>query len=100
MERPQVFLRYKPNKGEIPNDVAARNGMVENYQYSMWQKRRMIKHQLQSITMSEGQDPDTFINELCQSKDELVEKGEVINEAILLVIILEGVPDKIHSDQV
>ena len=39
----------------------------------------MMKHQLQSMIMSEGQDSDTFINELCHLKDELVEMGEVIS---------------------
>ena len=43
--------------------------------------------------MSDGQDPDVFINEIYHLRDELVEIGEVINDDSPLDIVLEGLTD-------
>ena len=43
--------------------------------------------------MSDGQDPDVFINEMYHLRDELVEMGEVINDDSLPDIVLEGLTD-------
>ena len=87
------LLRYKPKTGEIPNGKAAWDGMIAKYQNSTRQRRRIMKNQLVSMEMSEGQDPDSFINELYHIRDELVEMGEVINDDSLLDIVLEGITD-------
>ena len=58
------LLRYKPKSGEIPNGKAAWDGMIAKYQTSTRQRRRVLKKQLVSIVMSDGQDPDVFINEI------------------------------------
>ena len=45
------------------------------------------------MVMSDGQDPDVFINEIHHPRDELVETGEVINDDCQLDIVLEGRTD-------
>ena len=42
------------------------------------------------MVMSEGQDPDVFINEVNHLRDELVFMGEVINDDSTLDIVLGG----------
>lgn len=46
------------------------------------------------MEISQGQDPDTFVNELYHIQDELVEMGEVIHDDSLLDIVLEGQTDE------
>ena len=45
------------------------------------------------MVMSDGQDPDVFINEIYDLRDELLEMGEVINDDSLPDIVLEGLTD-------
>ena len=45
------------------------------------------------MVMSDGQDPDVFINEIHHPRDELVETGKVINDDCQLDIVLEGLTD-------
>ena len=45
------------------------------------------------MVMSDGQDPDVFINEIYHLLDELIEMGEVTNDDSLLDIVLEGLSD-------
>ena len=71
------LLRYKPKSGEIPNGKAAWDGMIAKYQNSTRQRRRILKNPLVSMVMSDGQDPDVFINEIYHLRGELVEMGEL-----------------------
>ena len=87
------LLRYKLKSGEIPNGKAAWIGMTAKYQYSTRERRRVLKNQFVSMVMSDGQDPDVFINEIYHLRDELVEIGEVINDDSPLDIVLEGLTD-------
>ena len=43
--------------------------------------------------MTEGQDPDIFINEVNHLRDELVFMGEVIDDDSILDFVLEGLSD-------
>ena len=67
--------------------------MLAKYQNYTHQRRRILKNQLVSSVMSDGQDPDVFINEMYHLRDELVEMGEVINDDSLPDIVLEGLTD-------
>ena len=49
------------------------------------------------MVMSDGQEPDVFINDIDHSRDELVEIGGVINDDSVVDIVLEG---RLSSDQV
>ena len=81
------ILRYKPKSGEIPNGKAAWDCMIAKYQNSTRQWSRILKNQLVSMVMSDGQDLDVFIKEIYQLRDDLVEMGEVINDDSLLCLL-------------
>ena len=44
--------------------------------------------------MTDGQDPDVFINEIYYKRDELGDMGEVFNDDSILDIVLEGLTDE------
>ena len=46
----------------------------------------MLKQQLTHMVMTDGQDPDIFINEVYYLRDELVDMGEVFNDDSILDI--------------
>ena len=44
--------------------------------------------------MTDGQDPDVFINEVYYLRHELVDMGEVFNDDSILDMVLEGLTDE------
>ena len=68
--------------------------MVRKYQDSTRQRRRILTQQLPHMVMTDGQDPDIFINEVYYSQDELVDMGEVFNDGSILDRVLEGLTDE------
>ena len=74
------LLQSKPKRGELANGKAAWDDMVRKYQDSTRQRRRILKQQLTHMVMTDGQDPDVFMNELYYLRDELVDMGEKIND--------------------
>ena len=44
--------------------------------------------------MTDGEDPDVFLNEVFFLRDELVDMGEVFNDDSILDIVLEGLTDE------
>ena len=89
------FLRQlKPKRGELAHGKAAWDGMVRKYQNSTRQRRRILKQQLSRMVMTDGQDPDVFINDVYYLRDELVDMGEVFNDDSILDIVLEGLSDE------
>ena len=85
------FLQFKPKRGELANGKAAWDGMARKYQNSTRQRRRILKQQLSHMVMTDGQDPDVFVNEVYYLRDELVNMGEVFNDDS---IVLEGLTDE------
>ena len=63
--------------------------MVTKYQNSTRQRRRIMKQQFNQMVMTDGQDPDIFINEVYYLRDGLVDMGEVFNDDSILDIALE-----------
>ena len=88
------LLQFKPKRGELAKGKAAWDGMVRKYQNSTRQRRRILKQQLSHMVMTDGQDPEVFINELYYLRDELVDMGEVFNDDSILDIVLEGLTDE------
>ncbi|CAN0074651.1 unnamed protein product, partial [Sphacelaria rigidula] len=60
------------------------------YQNSSKQRIRILMRELNNVTMSPGQDPDTFLIKVYQLRDELDNVGEVISEEGLTDIVIEG----------
>ena len=70
--------------------VIAKHSYLDLSDFTVPQRKRILKSQLSKMVMSEGQDPDVFINEVNHLKNELVYMGEVINDDIILDIVLGG----------
>ena len=70
-------------------EKAAWDGMVRKCQYSTRQRRRILKEQLSHMVMTDGQDPDVFINEVYYLRNELVDMEEVFNDDSILDILLK-----------
>ena len=88
------LLQFKPKRGELANGKAAWDGMVRKYQNSTRQRRRILTQQLSHLVMTDGKDPDVFINEVYYLRDELADMGEVFDDDSLLGIVLEGLTDE------
>ena len=88
------LLHFKPKRGELANGKADWDSTVRKYQNSICQLRRILKHQLTHMAMTDGQDPDIFINKVYYVRDELVDMGEVFNDDSILDIVLEGLTDE------
>ena len=88
------LLQFKPKRGELANGKAAWDGMVGKYLNSTRQRRRLLKQQLTHMVMTDGQDPDIFINKVFYLRDELVDMGEVFNDDSILDMVLEGLTDE------
>ena len=85
------LLRYQPNKGsERPNGIRAWEALISKYQNSSKQRIRILMRELNSTSMSPGQDPDTFLSRVYQLRDELENAGETVSEERLTDIVLEG----------
>ncbi|CAM9463687.1 unnamed protein product, partial [Sphacelaria rigidula] len=72
------------------NGKSAWGGLVAKYQNSSEQRRHLLMRQLDTMTMSPGQDPDVFLARLFQLRDELVHIGESISDERLTDKIVEG----------
>ncbi|CAM9992874.1 unnamed protein product, partial [Sphacelaria rigidula] len=72
------------------NGKSAWKGLVAKYQNPSKQRRRLLMQQLDTMTMSPGQDPDVFLAKLFQPGDELVHVGEPISDERLTGIIVDG----------
>ena len=56
------LLHFKPKRGELAKGKAAWDSIVRKYQNSTSQRRRILKQKLTHMVMTNGQDPDVFIN--------------------------------------
>ena len=54
------LLRYQPKGSERPNGIRAWEALISKYQNSSKQRIRILMRELNSTSMSPGQDPDTF----------------------------------------
>ncbi|CAN0018277.1 unnamed protein product, partial [Sphacelaria rigidula] len=84
------LLRFQPKGSEKPNGKRAWGALISKYQNSSKQRTRILMRELNSVTMSPGQDPDTFLSKVYQLRDELDNVGEAISEERLADIMIEG----------
>ena len=63
------LLQFRPKPVELANGKADWDGMVRKHQNSTSQRRRILKQQLTHMVMTDGQDPDVFVNEAYYFRD-------------------------------
>ncbi|CAM9795394.1 unnamed protein product, partial [Sphacelaria rigidula] len=87
------LLCFQPKDSEKANGKIAWEGLVAKYQNLSTQRRRSLIRQLDTMTMSPGQDPDVFLAKLFQLRNELVHIGKPISDE-LTDIIVGGLPSE------
>lgn len=91
---PKKFLnKFKPKKGMMSNGIVAWEALVKKYRNPSRQRQRILTKKLMSMTMDDDQDPDTFLQDLSELRDELREMGTIFNDNQILDIILQRLPD-------
>ena len=68
--------------------------MGKKYLSSSMQRRHLLMHKLNGMTMTRNQDPDQYLTQVFQQRDELEHIGETFTEARMLDIILEDLSDE------
>ena len=89
-----VRFAGRPNSRQQPDGQAAWKAMGEKYLNSSMQRRRILMHKLNGMTMRPNRDPDEHLTAFFQQRDELEHIGESFAEARILDIILEGLSDE------
>ncbi|CAM9895274.1 unnamed protein product, partial [Sphacelaria rigidula] len=72
------------------NGKRAWEALISKYQNSSKQRIRILMRELNNVSMSPGQDLDTFLSKVYQLRDELDNVGEAISEERLTDIVIEG----------
>ncbi|CAM9961211.1 unnamed protein product, partial [Sphacelaria rigidula] len=72
------------------NGKRAWEASISKYQDSSKQIIRISMRELNNVSMSPEQDPDTFLSKVYQLRDELDNAGEAISEERLTDIVIEG----------
>ena len=88
------LLQFKPKWGELANEKAALDCMVTKYKKPTSQRRPILQRQLTRMVMTDGQDPDMFINEVYYLRDELVDTGGVFSDDSISHIVQVGLTDE------
>ena len=66
------------------------------YQNTSRQRRRILLRRLDNGVMRPDIDPDVFLSEVFQLRDELNDLGEVITNKRFTIIILDALPDDMY----
>ena len=89
-----VHFSGRPVSRQQPDRQAAWRAMGEKYLNSSMQRRRVLMRKLNDMTMTPNQDPDEYLTQIFQQRDELEHIGETFTKARILNIILEGLSDE------
>lgn len=82
-----------PKGLENPDGKLESEGLAAKYQNSSKQRHRILTLQLDNVKMSHGQDPDVFLTQVHQLRDEVVHMGVAISDERLTEIVIEGLTD-------
>ena len=89
-----VRFAGRPCSRQQPDRRAAWRATGEKCLNSSMQRRHILKHKLNGMTMRPNQDPDEYLTEVFQQRDELEHIGESFTEPRILDIILEGLSNE------
>ena len=89
-----VRFAGRPGWSQQPDGQAAWRAMGKKYLSSSMQRRRLLMHKLNGMTMTRNQYPDEYLTQVFHQRDELEHVGETFTEARMLDIILEDLSDE------
>ena len=89
-----VCCAGRPGSRQESDRQAAWRATGEKYLSSSMQRWRILMRKLNGMTMKPNKDPDEYLTEVFQQRDELEYIGERFTEARILNIILDGLSDE------
>ena len=89
-----VRFAERPDSRQQPDGQAAWKALTDTYLNSSMQRRRILLRTLNGLVMMPNQDPDEYLMEVFQQRDELEHIGESFAEARILDLILESFSDE------
>ena len=89
-----VLLKFEPRNGQPGNGREAWLALKNKHQNTSRQRRRALLRLLDNSVMMSGINPDVFLSEVVQLRDELNDLGEVVSNERLTTVILDALPEK------
>ena len=90
-------MKFEPKNGQPGNGREAWLALKNKYQNTSRQHRRTLLWQLDNSVRRSDIDPDVFLSEVFQLRDELDDLGETVTDEALTTIILDALPEEMHS---
>lgn len=88
-----VRFTGRPDSDHQPDRQGASRAMTEKCLNFSMQRRCLLMRQFDSKIMSPKQDPDQYMKEVHQLRDEVEHIGETFSETRIMYLILEGLTD-------
>ena len=88
---------FKPKPDMMFNGIAAWKALVKKYRNPSRQRQKILFKKLYNMTMDVDQDPDAFLHDMTELRDELQLLGSPIPDDQFLNIILDCLPEQLYS---
>eukprot|EP00903_Cladosiphon_okamuranus_P018846 g17334.t1 len=88
---------FKPKPDMMFNGIAAWKALVKKYRNPSRQRQKILFKKLYNMTMDVEQDPDAFMHDMTELRDELQLLGSPIPDDQFLNIILDCLPEQLYS---
>ena len=92
-----VLLQFEPKYGRPGDGKQAWLALQSKYQHNCRQRRRTLLRRLDNSVMEPDTDPDVFLSEINQMRDELGVLDEMVSTEHLTTIILDALPAEMYS---
>ena len=92
-----VLLKFEQKNGRPGDGRQVWLALKNKYQNTSRQRRRTLLRRLDNSVMRSDINPDVFLSEFFQLRDELSDLGEVVSNKSLVTIILDALPEESYS---
>eukprot|EP00752_Nemacystus_decipiens_P017171 g15384.t1 len=88
---------FKPKPDMMFNGIVAWKALVKKYRNPSRQRQKILFKKLYNMTMDVDQDPDAFMHDMTELRDELTLLGSPIPDDQFMNIILDCLPEQLYS---
>ncbi len=88
---------FKPKPDMLSNGIVAWKALVKKYRNPSRQRQKILFKKLYNMTMDVDQDPDAFMHDMSELRDELQLLGSPIPDDQFMNIILDCLPAQLYS---
>ncbi|CAN0588999.1 unnamed protein product [Ectocarpus sp. 12 AP-2014] len=88
---------FKPKPNMVFNGILAWKALVKKYRNPSRQRQKILFKKLYNMTMDVDQDPDAFLQDMTELRDELQLLGSPIPDDQFMNIILDCLPEQLYS---